>query len=316
MSLKFDISYGKGVKMPEVADNVQNDQSDISGDQEHEIQGNENLDTGNEENDKETEETSEKSESKPEDASVDDLPLPEPDVDSEEVKKKKEMPEWMKKKLEREKAAAEREKSESLVLKAEIERLKGEGQQKPVVSHSDPNFPKRDQFNNDEEYFFALADYREEARARQTALIRREEAFKKAETDYQNRVQETVNSGREKYKDFDERTDFILYGEGFPSNRAMGEAIFDSEFKDDILYFLGTNVKKAEEIARMNPIQAVKEITKLETRFLARKKTNITKAPNPLAPLNSNQGKANYGDPNKMDMDDFREWYEDTQRAS
>lgn len=246
----------------------------------------------------------------------DELELPEPDISDEEIKKKKEMPEWMKKKLEREKAASEREKNEAAALKAENERLRALAQQpnqQPQVQpqgNYDPNLPRRDQFASDEDYFFALSDYRDMSRAQAIQFHQRQQAVQKAERDFQDRLKGAIDDGAEKYKDFNERTDYILYGDGFPSNRAMAEAIVESEYKSDILYFLGTHVKEAEKIASMNPVQAVKEIAKLESRFIAKKRSNITKAPKLIQPLGSNKGSATNGDPGKMGMDEFTSWYQ------
>jgi hypothetical protein len=240
-----------------------------------------------------------------------DLDLPEPDVSEEEVKKKKEIPEWMKKKLERERLASERKEVEAEALKAEVERLRSltQSNQAPTQKHSDSNIPSRDNFNSDAEYFLALSDYRDNARQQENLYRQRQQSIQQAEKSYQNKLKDAVDSGKEKYKDFEARTDYILYGEGFPSNRAMGEAIIESDHKDDILYFLGTHVKEAERIAHMNPVQAVKEITKIESRFTAKRKSNITKAPKPLDPVGSTKGAATHGDPSKMSQEQFESWY-------
>lgn len=258
-------------------------------------------------------------ETPPEKADGDDeLDLPEPDISDEEVKKKKEMPEWMKKKIEREKASADRQAAEALALKEENDRLRAShqqqnGQQQPTQQPNlDPNMPKRDQFNTEEEYFFAVADYRDNVRHQAAVYHQRNAAIQKAQHEYHSGLTKTVEEGKEKYKDFEERVDFVLHGETMPPNRAMGEAIVASDYRSDILYFLGTHVKEAERIASLNPVLAVKEITKIEARFAARKKSNITKAPKPLNPLQGNKGSATNSDPGKMGMDEFSNWYKDT----
>jgi len=247
----------------------------------------------------------------------DELDLPEPDISDEEVKKKKEMPEWMKKKLEREKAAADRQAEQALALKQENDRLRAaqqpNGQQQPPQqSNLDPNIPRRDQFNSEEEYFFAVADFRDNVRHQAAVFHQRNAAIQKAEQEYHSGLTKSVEEGKEKYKDFEERVDFVLHGETMPPNRAMGEAIVASEYRSDILYFLGTHVKEAERIASLNPVLAVKEITKIEARFSARKKSNITKAPKIISPLGGNKGSATNSDPGKMGMDEFSNWYKDT----
>lgn len=250
-----------------------------------------------------------------------ELQLPEPDLAEDETKKKKEQPEWLKKRLERERTAAERKANEAEVLRQENERLKAAVNQptnQPIPQNPqiqqgaiDPFMPQREAFNNDSEYFLALSDYREEKKNQIAMFRERENRIKEHEKEFQSNLTGAIESGKTKYKDFEERTDYILYGEGFPSNRAMAEAIVDSSYKDDILYFLGTHVKEAERIARLNPVSAAKEIAKIEVRFDSRKKSNITKAPKVLTPLTGGKGSATHGDPNKMGMDEFRQWYKD-----
>lgn len=247
-----------------------------------------------------------------------ELPLPDPDIVEDEGKKKKEQPEWLKKRLDREKVAAERQAAEADRLKEENARLRAGYQPPPQVPQVpqnqpafDPNMPQREQYNSDGEYFLALGDYRDHKRAQEAQFHQRQAAIKEHEEKFHSNLKDAVEAGKSKYKDFEERTDYILYGDGFPSNRAMAEAIVESSYKDDILYFLGTNVKEAERIARLNPVQAAKEIAKIEVRFDSRKKSNITKAPKVLAPLSGGKGSATHGDPNKMGMDEFRAWYKD-----
>jgi hypothetical protein len=252
----------------------------------------------------------------------DELSLPEPDIIEDESKKKKEPPEWMKKKLERDRR---KEAEKESAIQAETERLRQENLQlragvPPVVPQNpqvpqnqpDPYMPQRAQFADDATYFLALSDYRDNRRAQEQQFHQRQQAIQKHEQEFHKNLETAVESGKTKYKDFEERTDYILYGEGFPSNRAMAEAIVESSYKDDILYYLGTHVKEAERIARLNPVSAAKEIAKIEVRFDSRKKSNITKAPKVLTPLTGGgQGSATHGDPDKMGMDDFRQWYED-----
>lgn len=276
----------------------------------------ENVELNSENNDPSSEDTQDHSKNDDDSNGEEDgLDLPEPDISEEERKKKKEMPEWMKKKLEREKAAAERKEQEALELKRENEllRQRNPSQEQQNVQHPfDPNMPQRDQFRTEAEYFVAVADYRDAVRHNAFVNKQREEHFKKAEKTYQDGLSTAIDDGREKYTDFDTRTHHILYGEGFPSNRAMGEAIVESEYKSDILYFLGTHITEAEKIASMNPVKAAMEIQKLAIRFAAKRKSTLTKAPKPITPLGGGKGTATNKDPSKMEMDEFTSWYQNT----
>lgn len=305
--------------MSENVDNVQGNAQENSENSEN-IQQDYGTNLKTPENDTSNDSDGDNLSEKSSDSSDDDgeLSLPEPDVSEDEIKKKKDQPEWMKKRLEREKR---KEADKVAAQAAETERLRQEnlalrGVQPPQhqqVQHAqhDPYMPQREQFNSDGEFFLALTDFREARRQQEGEFHKRQQAIKQHETEFQNKLKDAIDTGKEKYKDFDERTDYILFGEGFPSNRSMAEAIVDSEYKDDILYFLGTHVKEAERIANSNPVVAAKEIAKIEVRFASRKKTNIPKAPPPLSPITGGKGSATHGNPDKMDMDEFRQWYKD-----
>lgn len=277
------------------------------------------LNTEVEDNSSESQEDHEDSGEKDEsdDLGLDDLPLPDPDLPQDDTKKKKEQPEWMKRKLERERRKeAERlsaEEAEKARLREENERLRAQTQPQnpnPADPAFDPYMPRRDQFKTEGEYFLALGDYRDARRQAEFHQRERVKQIQEHEQRFQNALKDTVAEGVTKYKDFEEKTDFILYGEGFPSNRGMAEAIVDSKYRDDILYFLGSNEKEAVRIANLNPIAAAKAIAKIEGRFEAKRKSNIPKAPNPLNPVSGGKGSATHKDPNKMSMDEFRNWYQ------
>lgn len=264
----------------------------------------------------EQEETNESNEQphEPEESKEDELEIPEPDISEEEVKKKKEMPAWMKKKLERERHKEEAIKAEAERLREENARLKS-GYAQPIQqqtnNYPDPYIPQREQFAHESDYFMALADHREAIKSQQYQAQEHQRIMKQHEEEFKKNLSEAIDSGKSKYKDFEDRTDYILYGEGFPSNRAMAEAIVESSYKDDILYFLGTHVKEAERIANLNPISAAKEIAKIEVRLEAKKKSNITKAPKVISTPSGGKGSASHGDPNKMGIEEFTNWYQD-----
>lgn len=246
----------------------------------------------------------------------DEPPLPEPDEDYDETKKKKNVPEWVRKRLERERAAAEESERKSNQLKAELEAVKL-AQSQPKVEEApaynylnDSNRPMRDNFTSDEEYFLAVSDYRDAKRHNDFQQHARNEHYKKAESEYQKKIKETTSLGKEKYEDFDEVTHEILRGD-FPSNRAMGEAMVSSPYKEDILYYLSKNIDLAKKIGNMNPIESVREITKIELRFDARKKSNITKAPKIIEPLNGKGGLTSTTNTEKMTQEQYEKWYSD-----
>lgn len=246
--------------------------------------------------------------------SDDEPPLPEQDPDYDDTTKKKKLPEWMQKRLDREKRAADEERIRAEIAERKLLEVSAATKQptptttqQEYVYLNDPNRPNRDNYNSDEEYHIAVIDYRDDRRANKAALERQQAEYQKANSEYLRKLKETEEVGQEKYKDFKEKTDYIVRGT-FKCSRAMGEAIVSSGFKDDILYYLGSNLTEAHKIAEMNPIEAVRAITKIETRFEARKKNNITKAPKIISPLT---GKSNLPsqDTKNMSQSQFEDWY-------
>lgn len=238
--------------------------------------------------------------------SHDEESLPEPDLEQEDGKKKKEMPEWVRKRLDKERREADS-------LRAELERYKAS--QAPLdqsLQNDIPldSLPNRDDFDSEAEFVLAVTSKANEIQSAKIEAARQQQAFIQKENEFRSKLTETIDKGRSKYSNFDEVVEPVLFGKDMPSNRAMAEAILSSDYKDDILMYLGQRFENAKSIALMNPVLAIKEIAKIESRFEKSKKANITKAPKPLSPINAAKGNVgDGGDPNKMGMEDFKKWY-------
>lgn len=238
--------------------------------------------------------------------SLDELPLP---GDEEEKPKQKELPKWVEKKLSRKEREAEQHAAEAAMYKAEVEKLRNSAQSGLQPQFQDTTAPMRENFNTEEEYIDARIDYKNQKNIQVMNQKKQHEALVDAENNFQKNIHQAREEGLDKYDDFEEKTS-TLFSPSFPNNRAMAEAIVDSPYKSDILYFLGTYSQEAKKIALLNPVQAVKRIAELEQRFESRKKSNATKAPAPIEPVNGQAAKSNPGNPEKMDSRDFKNWYE------
>ena len=89
-------------------------------------------------------------------------------------------------------------------------------------------------------------------------------------------------AARDKYDDFEQ----VAYNPKVPITNVMAETIQNSEVGPDVAYYLGTNIKEAERIARLSPILQAKEIGKIEAKLASDppvKKT--TSAPPPISPV-------------------------------
>lgn len=63
------------------------------------------------------------------------------------------------------------------------------------------------------------------------------------------------------------------------------DAIAESDLRPQLLYHLGKNPQKASALSQMTPLQAAKEIGRLEAQLSATPAPRTTQAPSPLTPL-------------------------------
>lgn len=135
-------------------------------------------------------------------------------------------------------------------------------QQQEVPSYVDPTDP------------VSIEAYAEE-------LIAQREAARQ-QTELLNSYHDREDQARDKYDDFEQ----VAYNPNLPVTEVMAQSIQASDIGPDVLYYLGTNPKEADRIARLSPILQAKEIGKIEASMASNppvKKTST--APAPIAPV-------------------------------
>lgn len=148
--------------------------------------------------------------------------------------------------------------------------------QKTTVTPSSPvEVPSLDNFESPEAYADALA-----TRKAQELLQRQEAERQQAQTleAYHDKEEEA----RSKYDDFEQ----VAYNPRLPITEVMAQTIQASEIGPDVVYYLGSNPKEADRIARLAPFLQAKEIGRIEAKLVDSppvKKT--TSAPAPIAPV-------------------------------
>ena len=134
---------------------------------------------------------------------------------------------------------------------------------------------KADDFADAQTYAEALA----ERKAQELLAKRDAEAERAATLDaYHDREEEARN----KYDDFEQ----VAYNPKLPVTETMAQTIQATENGPDVIYYLGSNPKEAERIARLSPLLQAREIGKIEAKLGANppaKKTST--APAPIAPV-------------------------------
>ena len=132
-----------------------------------------------------------------------------------------------------------------------------------------------EQFSSYEDYAEALAE-----RKAEELLARREAARQQAEL--LNSYHDREEQARDKYDDFDQ----VAYNPNLPVTEVMAQSIQASDIGPDVLYYLGSNPKEADRIARLSPILQAKEIGKIEAAMSSNPPVKRTStAPAPIAPV-------------------------------
>lgn len=129
--------------------------------------------------------------------------------------------------------------------------------------------PIRSSFEDEDAYLEALTDWKISERLRVQQEKTEQEVKSKSEVTENATINQSIDSmvesGREKYEDFEE----IALDKDLRITPDMVGIIVESEISADIMYFLGKNPDKADEIAKMSPLKVAREIGKLEVQLVA-----------------------------------------------
>ena len=148
---------------------------------------------------------------------------------------------------------------------------------KPVpVEHVKP-----EQFTTTEDYVEALTT----SKAQQ---IVQQQQFAKQQQELLGNYHDKEEDARSKYEDFEQ----VAYNPKLPITQVMAQTIQASDNGPDIAYYLGTNPKEADRIARLaDPFLQAKEIGKLEAKIASEPITKRTSsAPAPISPVTARGG--------------------------
>lgn len=166
---------------------------------------------------------------------------------------------------------------------------------KSQAPSADAAKPARDDFATDADYFEALADWKAEQKVSEFRKQQQAEALNKAE---QNQTatrfelyQERVAASLEAIPDYAE----VVGASDVPAAPHVLESILDSDSGPQLAYHLAKNPELAEQLNAMTPVQAAREIGRLEAR-LAQPKAETTppkrttNAPAPITPVRGSNG--------------------------
>lgn len=159
--------------------------------------------------------------------------------------------------------------------------------------------PKREDFKDDAA--FSEAEIEHLAARKAQELLDKRERDRLAETRAEKFL-EKAEKASERYPDFHA----VVNNPTLQINDAMAEYIADSDLGDEVAYFLGKNPAKAAQIARLTPVGAARELTRLEVELAAKPKATPSNAPDPIKPVGS-RGKVS-SSTLPSDSDDIGTW--------
>lgn len=201
---------------------------------------------------------------------------------------------------------------------AELERLLAENAgkpaetAKPAESATPAGEPQAKDYDTYEAYVKALTIYELDARDQAKADAERKKALDAKATEVANTWQTRAEETRKQYADFD---DVMEAGEDLPITPVMRDFLIDSEHGPELAYTLAKTPAEVERIAKLAPLAAARELTKLELalapKTASKPKPRVTNAPEPIRPVSRTSAAAKT--PLK-DVDDFSE-YERRRRA-
>lgn len=224
--------------------------------------------------------------------------------DSKEDDEKADLPKGVTKRLnkitwqrEEAKRLAESEKARADRLQAVLDKMLDSEKKPEPKKEPEPKKPngkpRAQDFDNDEDFFDALTDWKIEQREAAVEQKRAEKAKADELTNRQkafvSRRDEVNTAGIDKYDDY-EQIVFSLPGEVM--NVQLAEALFETENAHDIAYYLGKNPEEAAKIAKMSVRKQAIALGKLDAKLSSTPAAPAKKTSNAPPPLKPLKGKA------------------------
>lgn len=176
--------------------------------------------------------------------------------------------------------------------------------------------PRAEDFDTNADYVEALYEFAAKKSAAQAQADK--EASERAEIGRKavERFDEAKKLGAEKFEDFEDVTDLSDFGmKPTPVFTAFLQDIEDPSTVASLMYHLGTNRDEFSAILKMPEIQAIKALTRIESRLAAEAsppaqkaepEVKVTKAPEPIKPVSGAKSTKVARITDDMPYDDWR----------
>lgn len=213
----------------------------------------------------------------------------------------------LKKRIDRQRAALAAANRQIAEMKAQLE-----GARPPA--QVDDGAPKEADFENAEEYYKALGKWeakqeltkaqkeeiaRREQEQRAEVIKQRQEVFEKRQADFKKTV-----------PDYDEAVEIVqdaitAANQNTVEFKAFSDALISSDDMPALLYHLGKNPDDLESMFKMNPVQIIRHLAKLEIKLQSEPEKPKKVAPPPSAVKGSGSG---LKDLEKMTPNELLKW--------
>ena len=152
--------------------------------------------------------------------------------------------------------------------------------------------PNQDDFETYEQFQEALVDWKLNLRLSERSAAEREridrESARRAQADLVATHEARIDGFRSEHDDFDA---VIEQGKNLPMTRPMQDSVLHSDMGPAVMYHLCRFPEECDRIAAMAPMEAIREMGKLEARIEAAttgpvsSAATITRAPRPIKPV-------------------------------
>ena len=180
----------------------------------------------------------------------------------------------------------------------------------------DKEKPQKTDFEEEDEYIEALTDWKIDKKFKDSQVAVTKEIKDKGEKqgalDIYDGLDTVMESGREKYKDFND----VVLNEDLIISPELTKIVLDTDVAEDIMYYLASNPDESERISKLSTIKAAKEIWDIEGGLSEKPKAKeeekkvkkVTKAPEPITTVKTDG--VIEKDPLNMNPKEYRAWRE------
>lgn len=206
---------------------------------------------------------------------------------------------------------AERERQARQELENRIKELEGKVNP-PQPADPDPK-PDPSQFNDALEYAEALAEWTTDKKLREREQQEMARRAQEEQTRKQAEFQKRVETAKQDLPDYE---DTIAAAGDIPVSAPVGEAIIESEYGPQLLYYLADNPEFARSLSDKSLTAQLREIGKLEAKFekteAPSKKEPVAKksnAPAPISPIKASSSSVDTGlDSDRAFHGTYQQW--------